>query len=197
MEILTEKQSDKAAAGKKTAADGEAPCCGGKRSAGSERLASVKSSVHQQEPSVNCCAAGRMAANQKPAGNPEPAASCCAAKEESSSKVNHEDSCCAAKDEGSCCDCHKKHRTEAEYKALMNRLSRIEGQVRGIRQMLEEDRYCVDILTQVAAAKSALDGFGRVLLNQHIHTCVVDKIREGDDDAVIDELCGVVQKLMR
>lgn len=96
--------------------------------------------------------------------------------------------------EGSCC--RIKHRSEKEYRDLIHRLNRIEGQVRGIRAMLESDRYCVDILTQVSAVKSALDAFDRVLLNQHIHTCVVERIREGDEE-VVDELCSVIQKLMK
>ncbi|MCD8010986.1 MAG: metal-sensing transcriptional repressor [Lachnospiraceae bacterium] len=79
---------------------------------------------------------------------------------------------------------------------MIHRLNRIEGQVRGIRAMVESERYCVDILTQVSAVKSALDAFDRVLLNQHIHTCVVEKIQEGDEE-VVDELCGVIQKLMK
>ncbi len=103
-------------------------------------------------------------------------------------------------EERSCCACEGeeriKHRDPEEVKALMHRLNRIEGQIRGIRAMVEEERYCVDILTQVSAAKSALDGFGRMLLNQHIHSCVVEKIKEGDEE-VIEELCGVVQKLMK
>lgn len=94
-----------------------------------------------------------------------------------------------------CCQ-RKKHRSEAEYKDLVHRLNRLEGQIRGIRSMVEEERYCVDILTQVSAVKSALDGFNRVLLNSHIRGCVVEDIREGDEE-VVDELCGIVQKLMK
>ncbi|MCD8330726.1 MAG: metal-sensing transcriptional repressor [Lachnospiraceae bacterium] len=100
-----------------------------------------------------------------------------------------------AADEAESC-CRTKHRSEKEYRDLIHRLNRIEGQVRGIRAMVESERYCVDILTQVSAVKSALDAFDRVLLNQHIHTCVVEKIREGDEE-VVDELCGVIQKLMK
>ncbi len=92
--------------------------------------------------------------------------------------------------------CRTKHRDEEEYRELIHRLNRIEGQIRGIRSMVESERYCVDILTQVSAAKSALDSFSRVLLNQHIHTCVVEKIRDGEDE-VVDELCGVIQKMMK
>ena len=90
----------------------------------------------------------------------------------------------------------RKNRSEAEYKDLIHRLNRLEGQIRGIRSMVEEERYCVDILTQVSAVKSALDGFNRVLLNSHIKSCVVEEIREGDEE-VVDELCGIIQKLVK
>lgn len=99
--------------------------------------------------------------------------------------------------EESCCCCHKKkERDEKEYKDLMNRLSRIEGQVRGVKGMLERDAYCVDILTQVAAINAALNSFNKVLLANHIKTCVVENVRNGDD-SVIDELVVTIQKLMR
>jgi len=94
-----------------------------------------------------------------------------------------------------CCQ-GRKNRSEAEYKDLIHRLNRLEGQIRGIRSMVEEERYCVDILTQVSAVKSALDGFNRVLLNSHIKSCVVAEIREGDEE-VVDELCGIIQKLVK
>ena len=96
------------------------------------------------------------------------------------------------------CSCsHKtKERTEKEYKDLINRLSRIEGQVRGIRKMVESDCYCPDILVQVSAVNAALNSFNKVLLANHIRTCVVDDIREGKDET-IDELVTVLQKLMR
>lgn len=96
-----------------------------------------------------------------------------------------------------CCSCHKtKERSEKEYKDLLNRLSRIEGQVRGIRGMVEKDAYCTDILTQVAAVNAALNGFNKVLLSNHIHTCVANDIREGKDE-IIDELVTTIQKLMK
>jgi DNA-binding FrmR family transcriptional regulator len=100
-------------------------------------------------------------------------------------------------DNGSCC-CSGKHkeRSEKEYKDLMNRLKRIEGQVRGIEGMLEKDAYCTDILTQVSAVNSALNSFNKKLLANHIKTCVADNIREGNDE-VIDELVEVLQKLMK
>ena len=97
-----------------------------------------------------------------------------------------------------CCSCTQrtKERSEKEYKDLTNRLSRIEGQVRGIRKMLEEDTYCPDIMVQVAAVKSALDGFNSVLLANHIKTCVVDDLRNGDEDS-IDELIGTIRKISK
>ena len=85
---------------------------------------------------------------------------------------------------------------EAEKKALMTRLSRIEGQVRGIKGMLEKDAYCPEILVQVSAVNAALNSFNKVLLANHIRTCVADDIREGKDETV-DELVKVLQKLMR
>ena len=89
-----------------------------------------------------------------------------------------------------------KHRPEAEYRALMNRLPRIEGQVRGVKRQLESDAYCVDVLMQVSAIQAALNAFSRELLSSHIKTCVADGIRAGDD-GVVDELCAMLQKLMK
>lgn len=99
--------------------------------------------------------------------------------------------------EGSCECCRRtKERSEKEYKDLQNRLSRIEGQVRGIRGMLDRNAYCTDILVQVAAVNAALNSFNKVLLTNHIRTCVADNIRRGNDE-VIDELVTLLQKLMR
>ena len=100
--------------------------------------------------------------------------------------------------ESCCCQCsHKtKERSEKEYRDLMNRLKRIEGQVRGIQGMLEKDAYCTDILVQVAAVNAALNSFNRVLLTNHLHTCVAENVRAGNDE-VLDELAGVLQKLMK
>lgn len=93
--------------------------------------------------------------------------------------------------------CHKtKKRSEKEYKDLLNRLNRIEGQVRGIRKMVENDCYCPEILVQVSAVNAALNSFNKVLLANHIRTCVADDIRAGKDE-VIDELVTTLQKLMR
>lgn len=99
--------------------------------------------------------------------------------------------------EKECCRSTKsKARNEKEYKDLINRLSRIEGQVRGIRGMVENSAYCTDILVQVAAVNAALNSFNKVLLGNHIRTCVADDIRNGKDDT-IDELVHVLQKLMK
>ena len=97
-----------------------------------------------------------------------------------------------------CCACTHKttSRDEKEYKDLLNRLSRIEGQIRGIRGMVERDAYCTDILTQVAAANAALNSFTKVLLANHIRTCVAQDIREGRDET-IDELVDTLQRLMK
>ena len=96
-----------------------------------------------------------------------------------------------------CCCCHKtKERSEKEYKDLLNRLSRIEGQVRGIKGMVEKAAYCTDILVQVAAVNAALNSFNKVLLANHIKTCVTRDIREGKEETV-DELVAVLQKLMK
>lgn len=95
------------------------------------------------------------------------------------------------------CSCHKiKERSEKEYKDLIHRLNRMEGQIRGIRGMVEKDAYCTDILIQVSAVSSALNSFNKVLLANHIRTCVAQDIREGKEDT-IDELVTVLQKLMK
>ena len=94
------------------------------------------------------------------------------------------------------CLCRHKHRQQAEYDALIRRLSRSEGQVRGVRGMVEKDAYCVDILTQVSAIQSALNAFSRELLSSHIHTCVVQDIQNGHLE-VVDDLLVTIQKLMK
>ena len=91
--------------------------------------------------------------------------------------------------------CRTTERTEEERKKLINRLSRIEGQIRGIKGMLEKNCYCADIITQSAAVSAAISAFNRELLSGHIRSCVVRDIREGDD-AVVDELVALIQKLM-
>lgn len=95
----------------------------------------------------------------------------------------------------SCCQ-KKKQRTPEEYTKLINRLNRIEGQIRGIRGMVENDAYCPDILVQSAAVNAAVNAFNKELLASHIRTCVADDIRRGNDD-VIDELVATLQKLMK
>lgn len=89
-----------------------------------------------------------------------------------------------------------KHRSEEEYKSLVHRLNRIEGQIRGIRGMVENEAYCPDILVQSAAVTAAMNAFNRELLANHIRTCVADDIRAGNDE-VVDELLKTLQKLMK
>ena len=95
-----------------------------------------------------------------------------------------------------CCECRRKSRSEEDKKLLINRLSRISGQISGIKKMVENDIYCVDILTQTAAARSALDAFSRELMASHVKSCVVDDIKNGSGEAV-DELLGMLQKFMK
>ncbi len=95
-----------------------------------------------------------------------------------------------------CPCCKKTLRTDEERKKLLNRLSRIEGQIRGIKGMIERDEYCNDILIQSAAVNAAVNAFNKELLSSHIHTCVARDIRNGDDE-VIDELVTTIQKLMK
>ena len=94
------------------------------------------------------------------------------------------------------CCCRHNKRSEDEYKSLIHRLNRIEGQIRGIRGMVEKDVYCADILVQVAAANSALNAFSRELLSQHVRTCVADDLRAGSDEK-LDELLKLLPKLMK
>jgi len=89
-----------------------------------------------------------------------------------------------------------KKRSEEEYRDLIHRLNRVEGQIRGIKGMLEKDAYCVDILNQVSAAGNALNSFTRVLLENHIRSCVVQDIREGNNDK-LEELVKTLQKFMK
>ena len=93
--------------------------------------------------------------------------------------------------------CHRtKERGEQEYKDLIHRLNRVEGQIRGIKKMVENDAYCPEILIQVSAANAALNSFTKVLLASHIRSCVAEDIREGKEET-IDELVTVLQKLMK
>ena len=95
-----------------------------------------------------------------------------------------------------CCCGRTKERTEEECKRLIHRLNRIEGQIRGIRSMVEKSAYCPDILIQAAAAGAALDAFSRELLSQHVRTCVARDLRQGKEETV-DELVATLQKMMR
>lgn len=95
------------------------------------------------------------------------------------------------------CFCHKtKERSEEEYKSLIHRLNRIEGQIRGIKGMIEKDAYCPDILVQSSAVSAAINSFNKELLANHIKTCVANDIRNGNDET-IDELLATMQKLMK
>ena len=95
-----------------------------------------------------------------------------------------------------CCSQRRKVRERTEEEALLQRLSRIEGQVRGVRGMVENSAYCTDILTQVSAIQSALNAFNRELLARHIRTCVVTDIQKSDLD-VVDDLVATIQKMMK
>ena len=97
--------------------------------------------------------------------------------------------------ENNCC-CRTKERSEKEFKDLMNRLKRIEGQVKGVQRMLEDNAYCPDIMVQVSAINNALNSFNKVLLAEHLKTCVVDDIRAGKEDT-IEELTETLKKVMR
>jgi DNA-binding FrmR family transcriptional regulator len=101
-----------------------------------------------------------------------------------------------AESQPKCCHTRHKMRTPEEQKALLTRLKRVEGQIRGIERMVEQNAYCPDILVQVMAATSALNSFNKELLVCHIHSCVATDIKASRDEA-IDELCIVLQKLMK
>ena len=92
--------------------------------------------------------------------------------------------------------CRVKQRSQTETKDLITRLNRIEGQVRGVKNMVAEERYCVDILNQVSAIQTALGSFSKVLLENHIQSCVVDDIRAGKDES-ISELCETIKKMLK
>ena len=94
-----------------------------------------------------------------------------------------------------CCTQRKKHRSPEEVKALINRLNRIEGQVRGIKNMLENDEYCVDILNQISASQAALGSLASILLEEHISTCVAEGIKNGDTE-IISELTNTIKKFI-
>lgn len=102
--------------------------------------------------------------------------------------------CCCDRDENG----RQKHkpRTPEQMKALVTRLNRIDGQILGIKKMIEENRYCPDVLMQVSAVQASLNSFNKELLAAHIRSCVVDDIREGKEEAV-DELCELLKKTMK
>ncbi len=112
------------------------------------------------------------------------------------SAMTHEKNEMAGDQATPCCCPKTKERTEEEYKKLIHRLNRVEGQIRGIRGMVERNAYCTDILIQVAAANAALAAFNRELLAEHIKTCVARDIRAGKDET-IDELVSTLEKLMK
>lgn len=95
-----------------------------------------------------------------------------------------------------CCNRKTKERSEDEYKRLINRLNRIEGQIRGIKNMIENDAYCTDVLVQSSAVSSAINAFNRELLSNHIKTCVVENIQAGNEE-VIDELLDTMKRMMK
>ncbi len=99
-------------------------------------------------------------------------------------------------EKGNCCAGRKTDRSDEEKRRLQNRLSRIEGQIRGIKNMVEADAYCVDILTQAAAANAALQAFNKELLRRHINTCVVRDMEAGKPGAA-EELTDLLSKLMK
>ena len=107
-----------------------------------------------------------------------------------------EQTCENSSERSCCCGTRHKKRTEEEQKALLTRLRRIEGQIRGLEKMVENDAYCPDILVQSSAATSALNSFNKVLLGCHIRSCVAEDIRSGKDETV-DELCELLQRLMK
>ena len=110
--------------------------------------------------------------------------------------MDQEKQCADGLEDASCPLCRTKERNEEEYRALMNRLSRIEGQVRGVKGMVERNAYCVDIITQVAAITAALNAFNKELLGNHIRTCVVEDLKSGKTETA-EELAEVLRKLMR
>ncbi len=96
----------------------------------------------------------------------------------------------------SCCNKRTKHREDSEKRPLINRLKRIEGQVRGLQNMLDNDAYCTDIMTQVSAVQSALSSFNIKLLENHLNTCVINDIKKGDDEVIVD-LINTIHKLIK
>lgn len=96
----------------------------------------------------------------------------------------------------SCHDERKSHHSDKVKNNLINRLNRIEGQVRGVKGLIEKDTYCDDVLNQIASIQAALNGVSKLLLEGHMRSCVIERIQEGDHD-VIDELLTTMNKLMK
>jgi CsoR family transcriptional regulator, copper-sensing transcriptional repressor len=90
----------------------------------------------------------------------------------------------------------KSHHSDKVKNNLITRLNRIEGQIRGVKGLIEKDTYCDDVITQISAIQSALNSVGKILLEGHLKTCVLERIQEGDEE-VLDELMVTVKKLMK
>jgi CsoR family transcriptional regulator, copper-sensing transcriptional repressor len=104
-----------------------------------------------------------------------------------------------SEEEKDCCSnekLRKNHRSENEKNNLIVRLNRIEGQIRGVKGMIERDTYCDDVLNQLAAIQAALNGVGKLLLENHMKTCVMERIEDGEPE-VIDELLKTINKLIK
>ncbi|TDF97202.1 metal-sensitive transcriptional regulator [Paenibacillus piri] len=93
-------------------------------------------------------------------------------------------------------DERKSHHSEKTKNNLINRLNRIEGQIRGIKGLIEKDTYCDDVLNQISSVQSALNGVGKLLLEHHMKSCVIERIQDGESE-VIDELLTTINKLMK
>lgn len=100
-----------------------------------------------------------------------------------------EDSCCSSSH-------RKSHHSEKTKKNLVTRLNRIEGQIRGIKGLIEKDTYCDDVITQISATQAALNSVAKLLLEGHMKSCIVERIQEGDNE-VVDELLTTIEKLMK
>mgnify|MGYP001026573521 CR=1 FL=1 len=105
-------------------------------------------------------------------------------------KITDNDSCCSINSE------RKSHHSPEVKKNLASRLNRIEGQIRGIKGLIEKDTYCDDVITQIAAVQSALNGVSKILLEGHLKHCIVERVQEGDQE-VIDELLITIKRLMK
>jgi DNA-binding FrmR family transcriptional regulator len=103
---------------------------------------------------------------------------------------NHEE-CCQANT-----GTRKSHHSETTKKNLISRLNRIEGQIRGVKGLIEKDTYCDDVITQISAIQSALNSVGKIMLEGHLKSCVIERIQEGDDE-VLDEFLVTIQRLMK